>query len=214
MRTARPPACSPPIIAYHKLGLGQDTIATATASRTSNVVTLTTSVPHWQHVGGQIALSGMPDASYNGTTLYIQSVLSPTSLTIAQAGPDLAAAASSGTITVTSFGNCTTGAAFWDSSSVPAAYRGNLIYGDYISGNMVRVTFDGSNAVSQVQLLATGSTNHVAMAQGPDGAMYYAGYANNGTVRRLSYAASTPLAVRPPCISISCKERRCRSRSA
>ncbi len=188
-----------PVIAYHKLGLGQDTIAIASASRASGVVTLTTAVPHWQHVGGQIALSGMPDPSYNGSALVIQSVPSATTLTVAQAGPDLAEQpTASGLITVTSFGNCTTGAAFWDSSAVPAAYRGNLIYGDYISGNMVRVIFDGANAVSEVLLLATGSASHVAMAQGPDGALYYAGYVNNGTIRRLSYAASAPtLAVTP-----------------
>ena len=188
-----------PIIAYHKLGLGEDTVAVASASRTSNVVTLTTSVPHWQHVGGQISLSGMPDARLNGTTLFIQSILSPTSLTIAQSGPDIAVEnTTSGIITVVSFGNCTTGAAFWDSSSVPEAYRGNLIYGDYISGNMVRVIFDGTNAVSEILLLATGSAGHVAMTQGPDGALYYAGYTNLGTVRRLSFVTSTPvIAVTP-----------------
>jgi glucose/arabinose dehydrogenase len=188
-----------PIIAYHKLGLGEDTIAVASASRSSNVVTLTTTVPHWQHVGGQIALSGMPDPSFNGTGLFIQSILSPTSLTLAQAGPDLATETSAnGLITVMSFGNCTTGAAFWDSSSVPAAYNGNLIYGDYISGNMVRAVFDGNNAVSEVLLFATGSTSHVATTLGPDGALYYAGYVNNGTVRRLSYAATSPtLSVTP-----------------
>jgi hypothetical protein len=189
----------PPIIAYHKLGLGQDTVAVASASRTGGVVTLTTAAPHWQHVGGQITLSGMPDSSYNAGPLFIQAVPSPTSLTISQAGPDLAVSTSTtGLITVTSFGNCTTGAVFWDSSSVPAAYSGNLIYGDYISGNMVRVVFDANNAVSDIVLLATGSTGQVAMAQGPDGALYYAGYTNSGTIRRLSYAASTPtLAVTP-----------------
>ncbi len=188
-----------PIIAYHKLGLGQETIAISSASRTSNVTTLTTAVPHWQHVGGQIALSGMPDPSYNGTALTIQDVLSPTTLTIAQAGPDLAeGSAGNGLIIVTSFGNCTTGAVFWDSSSVPAAYRGNLIYGDYISGNMVRVTFDGTNAVSGMNLLATGSNSHVAMAQGPDGALYYAGYAGTGTIRRLSYATTSPTLATTP----------------
>jgi glucose/arabinose dehydrogenase len=187
-----------PIIAYHKLGLGEDTIAVASASRSGDVVTLTTSTPHWQHAGGQIALSGMPDPSYNGTTLIIQSVPSPTSLTVAQPGPDLAEEpAGNGLITVTSFGNCTTGAVFWDSSSVPAPYRGNLIYGDYISGNMVRVTFDATNAVSGIRLLATGSASHVAMAQGPDGALYYAGYTNQGTIRRLSYAASSPAIAAP-----------------
>jgi glucose/arabinose dehydrogenase len=187
-----------PIIAYHKLGLGQDTVVIATASRTSNIVTLTTAVPHWQHVGGQITLSGMPDASLNGATLFIKSILSPTSLTIAQVGTDIAEVSASGLLTVISFGNCTTGAAFWDSSSVPASYNGNLIYGDYISGNMVRAVFDGNNAVSEVVLLATGSTYHVAMAQGPDGALYYAGYANLGTIRRLSYVATSPtLAVTP-----------------
>jgi glucose/arabinose dehydrogenase len=188
-----------PIIAYHKAGLGLDTIAVATASRTSNIVTLTTSVPHWQHVGGQIALSAMPDTSFNGPTFFIQSILSPTSLTLAQVGTDLPSeATTSGLITVMSFGNCTTGAAFWDSSSVPASYNGNLIYGDYISGNMVRAVFDSNNAVSQITLFATGSTDHVAMAQGPDGALYYAGYVNNGTIRRLSYIATSPaLAVSP-----------------
>ena len=129
----------------------------------------TTTGPHGYRQGEKVTTSAVGNPSFNGS-FYVASVPSPTTFTVAQAGPD---AASGGGSVVNLFqGGSVTGGCFYDSSAVPAAYRGNFFYGDYISGNFIRATLNATNGVSSVDYFGTGITNLIDIAVGPDGALY------------------------------------------
>jgi len=61
--------------------------ATPGADRTTNVVTITTPLPHGFIAAQSITIAGVTDSSFNGTFI-VASVSTPTTLTYAQTGPD------------------------------------------------------------------------------------------------------------------------------
>src|SRR5207247_10380709 len=107
---------------------------------------------------------------------YLASVSGTSTFTVSQTGPN--ESSGGGSAVTLNQGGCVTGGTFYDSTSWPAAYRGNFFYGDYNSGRIQRATLDGSNQVSSDDYFVTGITNCVDMAVGPDGALYYIGVSN------------------------------------
>ncbi|MBA3708720.1 MAG: PQQ-dependent sugar dehydrogenase [Planctomycetes bacterium] len=173
-----------PRIVYRTNGNVTYDAAIAATVRSGSVATVTTTAAHRFRRGGKVVITGVTDASFNGT-VYVASVPSATTFTAAQAGAN--ATSGSGTATAGNFGGCITGGAFLDSSAVPAAYRGNFFFGDYNTGNLMRATFDGANNVTSVDLFATGSSGQIDAAVGPDGLLYFAGYgASTGEIHRAS----------------------------
>ena len=83
------------------------------------------------------------------------------------------------------YGGSVTGGTFFDSSAVPAAYRGNYFFGDYNSGRVNRVTMGATNNVTSLDFFATGLSGAIDMSIGPDGALY--GLQHNGTIKRWAY---------------------------
>jgi glucose/arabinose dehydrogenase len=163
------------------------------AVRKQGVVTFSTAAEHFLRPGERITVAGVTDASFNGV-FFVASVPTATSFTVAQAGPDAtsgSAGAQPATATTTYMGGCVVGGEFYDSSAVPAPYRGNLFFGDYNSGLIFRAIIDpASNAVTSVDLWAHDLGPVVDVALGPDGALYYVGTATK-RVRRGAYQPTT-----------------------
>jgi len=184
-----------PKIKYRTNGTDTRDLAPGTgAVRSSNMVTMTTTTAHGFRQGEQLTIAGVGDTSFNGT-LYVTSVPTPTTFTAAQAGTD--ATSGGGTATTLDQGGAVLGGCFYDSTAVPAAYRGNFFYGDLNSGRLMRATLNPSNEVTTVDYFVTGVANYIDMAVGPDGALYYANFA--GTIHRLAYTnfASQQIIVTP-----------------
>jgi glucose/arabinose dehydrogenase len=172
-----------PIIAYRTNGTQTtDIAATNGAVRTGNIVTFTTTGQHRVRRGGKITVAGVSDASFNGT-FFVASVPSNTTFTVPQTGPG--ASSGGGTVATANIGGCVTGGTFYESTAFPAAYHGNFFFGDYNSGKIERVILDPSQQVVSVDDFVTGSSAHVDMATGPDGALYYVGIATQ-TLKRLA----------------------------
>jgi glucose/arabinose dehydrogenase len=186
-----------PRIKYRTGGVDTRTITASGAVRTNNIATFTTTAVHGFRQGERIVITGVSNASFNGTN-FVESTPTSTTFRFIQPGPD--AASGSGSATTMSQGNAVSGGCFYDSSAVPAAYRGNFFYGDYISGNFIRAILNATNGVSSVDYFGTGITNLIDIAVGPDGALYYAGH--GGAIHRLTYNYAqqqlivTPLNVR------------------
>src|SRR6185436_16506280 len=113
------------------------TIAAGGASRSAGVATYTTTVTHGFRQGEKLAITGVPDASFNGS-FYVASIVNNTTFTVAQAG--INAVSGGGTATTQNIGGALTGGAFYDGTAFPAQYRGNFFFGDYNSGRVQRVT--------------------------------------------------------------------------
>jgi glucose/arabinose dehydrogenase len=173
-----------PILAYPTGGSVASALAADGATRAGGVASFTTTLPHGLRVGASVTVGGVADASFNGQH-FVSAVSSPTIFSVAQSGPD--AASSGGAVTLLDLGNAVTGGTFWDSSSVPAAYRGNFFFGDYGSGNIARVTFGPDYRIASVALFATAS-RLIDLAVGPDGDVYYATF--QGSVHRIHYNAA------------------------
>jgi MYXO-CTERM domain-containing protein len=173
-----------PIISYDTNGAAARDIAATGAARSGGVVTITTSAAHRFRPGAKVTVAGVTDASFN-TTAFVTSA-DALSFQYLQAGPD--AVSGSGTATPLEIGGCVTGGAFWDSSAVPADYRGNFFFGDYVSASIVRTKLNAKNQVSEVDLWATGEIRMIDMALGPDGDMYYGSH--TGALVHSSFVAS------------------------
>jgi glucose/arabinose dehydrogenase len=164
---------------------GQDTrnVAPATgAARVGGIVTFTTTGTHGFRQGEKITITNVVDGSFNGT-IYVASVPSATTFTAVQAGLD--ATSGGGTATTLYQGGCVTGGCFYDSTAIPAAYQGNLFYGDLNSSLLMRATLSPLNEVMTVDLFANNVSQPIDMSVGPDGALYSVIY--NGTIYRLAY---------------------------
>jgi glucose/arabinose dehydrogenase len=174
---------------------GSDTwnITPAGAVRSNNTVTFTISTNHGFRQGEKIYIAGVTNASFNGHH-FVDSTPTATTFTAAQAETN--AASGGGTATTSNQGAAVTGGCFYDSTGVPAAYRGNFFYGDWASGNFMRATLNATNGVSTVDFFATGITRHIDAAIGPDGALYCGGHL--GTIFRLSYNYSQQQVVATP----------------
>ena len=117
---------------------------------------------------------------------YVSAIPSATEVSIAQAGPD--ATSGGGAIRTTAIGGAITGGAFWDSSGVPSAYRGDFFFGDYVSGRMQRVDLSASNVVSAVRDFGSGFPSCDRRFGGTGRRPLLPDY--DGDVRRVSYKFS------------------------
>jgi len=176
-----------PVIKY-RTGTSTDQrniTASTGASRLNNVVTFTTTGTHGFRQGEKISISNVVDASFNGS-VYVATIPSATSFTANQTGANTTSGG--GTATTMYQGNCISGGCFYD-ATVPAAYRGNFIYGDYGSGRLMRATLNSTNAVQTVDYFVTGSNSQIDTTVGPDSALYY--IENGGEIHRLAYTNFT-----------------------
>jgi glucose/arabinose dehydrogenase len=173
-----------PVVVYRTNGSDSRTITAA--ARAGGVSTFTTSAAHGFRLGGRIDITGVGDTSFNGNG-YVTAVASATQFSIAQAGGN--ATSSGGTATTLNIGGAMSGGTFWESTALPAAYRGNFFFGDYNSGRIERVTLNSSNVVTSVDHWANNLGQPIDIDVGPDGNLYYVNYA--GLVRRAVLAAPT-----------------------
>lgn len=182
-----------PAISYATNTVESHPISSSGTVRLGGVVTIHTAEPHRFRPGAKVSVAGVSNPSFNGS-FFLTQVLSPTQFNFHQAGPD--AVSGSGTASSQSLGGCVTGGTFWDSTAVPAAYRGNFFFGDFVSGKIMRATLDDANQVASVDEWGSGTKGIVDLAIGPDGNLYYA--PTTGVVNRVSYGATAQaLAVTP-----------------
>lgn len=172
-----------PTVAYNNDSAPAFAIANVT--RANGVVTVTTSLEHKLRPGAHITLAGVTDASFDGSSFVTSE--SKFTFTFAQAGAN--ASSSGGSATPDAIGGCVTGGDFWDSSAVPAAFRGNFFFGDYNTGNLMRVQLAAQNQVKSVELWGSGIERIVDVALGPEGDLYYAW--NTGYLFRANYTFTT-----------------------
>lgn len=173
-----------PIIAYRTGGFDNRVIANAT--RAGGVATFTTTVAHRFRVGTKVTISGVANPSFNGTA-FVNAIPTTTEFSIQQAGAN--ASSTGGSAITLTIGNAITGGTFWDSSGVPADYRGNFFFGDYISDNMVRAKIDASGNVTEVDFWGDYPLP-IDFDVGPDGNLYYISYGNvtiGGAIAKASY---------------------------
>lgn len=181
-----------PKIVYRTNGVDARNVVTAT--RTGGVSTFTTTAAHGFRVGSNITIAGVANTSFNTNPganqyVYVASVPTATTFTVAQAGAD--AASTGGTASTLNQGGCLTGGAFYDGSAADASYRGNFFYGDCNSGRIMRARIDdATNAVLSTDYWATGVSSQVDITSGPDGALYYVGVGTSN-VFRATYNASS-----------------------
>ncbi|MBN1210751.1 MAG: PQQ-dependent sugar dehydrogenase [Myxococcaceae bacterium] len=172
-----------PVIKYRTNGTDTRTIAASGVSgavRSGGVVTFTTTGTHGFRKGEKITVAGVGDASFNGD-VYVASTPSATTWTAVQAGPD--ATSGGGTARTQSLGGSITGGTFYDSTLFPPEYRGNFIFVDYNTGQLVRATLAGDNTVATVDEWGTGFSSGVDVDMGPDGALYVLGVASGELTR-------------------------------
>jgi glucose/arabinose dehydrogenase len=181
-----------PEIVYRTNSTDSRTVSTNGAVRNNNVVTFTYNAvgsgTAFLQPGNRVTVSGVADSSFNGV-YDILSVISPTQFSVADVGPD--ATSSGGTIVTAGWGGCITGGAFYTSTTAPAAYRGNLFFGDFNSGRIMRATLDSNNNITSVSEFANNFGNIVDVTVGPDGALYYVSAGGSGVIRRTAYNVST-----------------------
>jgi glucose/arabinose dehydrogenase len=171
--------------------------AMAGAVRANGIVTFSTTLPHGFRQGEKITVSGVGDAGFNGT-FPVASLPDATTFTVVQAGPG--AQSGGGTAATHYQGGSVTGGAFYTATQFPAAYRGNLFYGDYNSNQLMRATLDpGTNAISSIDQWGTGPAGQVDIAVGPDGALYYHGHGSL-EIYRASHDASVQGLVASPTV--------------
>ena len=172
-----------PKIKYRTNSTDTRTIAPATgASRSDNVATFTTTATHGFRQGEKITIALVADATFNGA-VFVAGTPTATTFTAAQTGPD--ATSGGGTAQTQSQGGAVTGGTFYDSTGAPENYRGNFFYNDYNSGRIMRAVVGPGTTVQSVDYFATGNTNAIDVAVGPDGALYYVGHTT--TIRRAAY---------------------------
>lgn len=164
------------------------------AVRSGGVATFTTSVAHLFRVGTNLTISGVANASFNQSNLYVASVPSATTFTALQVGADTNSMG--GSAATLSQGGCLTGGGFYDGSAASAEYRGNFFYGDCNSGRIMRARINpGNNAVLSVDYWATDIASQVDVSNGPDGALYYTGVGTNDIYRATFDATGQALVV-------------------
>ncbi|MFN0252390.1 MAG: PQQ-dependent sugar dehydrogenase [Kofleriaceae bacterium] len=175
-------ATTSPIVAYRTGGTNGLNLGAASAVRANNVVTITTSGAHRLRKGATVTIAGIDDASFDGT-FAIASVPSLTSFTYAQTAGD--ATSGNGTAQPDDYGNVILGGAFYDATLFPQQYRQNYFFGDFGTGQFVRVETASDNSVSRVSRFGTNLGNHIDASTGPDGALYVVDH--GGNIRRISY---------------------------
>jgi glucose/arabinose dehydrogenase len=175
-----------PKIKYRTNGTDVRNITPSTgASRVNNVVTFTTTGTHGFRQGEKISIAGVSAGGFNGG-IFVATVPSATTFTANQTGANTTSGG--GTATTLNQGNCISGGCFYD-ATVPTAYRGNFIYGDFGSGRLMRATLGAGNAVQTVDYFVTGSGSQIDVSVGPDSALYYVEH--GGEIHQLAYTNFT-----------------------
>jgi glucose/arabinose dehydrogenase len=197
-----------PAVVYGTNYWVEGTITAGGAVRSGGVATFTTTAAHGFRRGGKVTIANVGDGSFNGSDFNILDVPTPTTFTVAQAGPNATSgggrASGSGLIAGEVMGGCITGGAFYTSTAFPPAYRGNFFFGDYNTGRVFRVSLDAGNNVTSVNLFSTGITNCVDVTVGPDGAVYYIGAGGDGVIRRTAHNATAQgLVITPTALNVS-----------
>ncbi|ATB33018.1 PQQ-dependent sugar dehydrogenase [Melittangium boletus] len=181
-----------PVIKYRTNGTDSRTITANGAVRSGGLATFTTTGDHGFRKGEKITVAGVTDASFNGAH-YVASVPSTTTWTATQASAD--ATSGGGTAVTQNLGGSLTGGVFYDSTLFPSDYRGNFLFGDYNSGKLVRARLAADGSVASVEEWATGISQAVDMAVGPDGALYAVGVTSKALTRIMSTAPGQKLIV-------------------
>lgn len=176
-----------PKIKYKTNGTDNRSIGAGGAARVNNVATFVTTSTNGFRQGEKLTIAGVGDSSFNGV-FYVASVLNATTFTIAQTGAN--ATSGGGTATTESLGGALTGGYFYDSTAVPAAYRGNFFFCDFNSDRVMRAVVNQNSDVLSVDYFASGIIQAVDVTTGPDGALYYAEF--GGAIYRTSYASPAP----------------------
>jgi glucose/arabinose dehydrogenase len=94
----------------------------------------------------------------------------------------------------TSVGGCIIGGPLYTGTTYPTTYQGSVFFADFAQEFIKRITFDSSGNVTGVSTFATGVSQPVWLAQGPDGNLYYISIGAQ-LVKRIRY---TGTANRPP----------------
>lgn len=173
-----------PVISYYTDDAPIFTVSPTGAVRAGGVVTITTTKEHRLRPGSKVTVAGVTDPSFDATAF----ITAETRTTFSFAQPGADAASGGGTATPDYIGGCVTGGDFWDSSAVPASYRGNFFFGDYNAGALMRVQLGASNRVTSVDHFGSGISRIVDTALGNDGDLYYC--SNTGGVFRARYLAT------------------------
>jgi MYXO-CTERM domain-containing protein len=155
-------------------------------SRSGDVVTVTTSVVNGFRKGIEVTIAGTTGFN-TAQPVPIRSIESTTVFTITQPGTNNQSD-TTGTATILDFGNVVTGGTFYDASQFPAAYRGNLFFGDFGQGSIGRVILAGDGTVADAQLWGDSIGSWIDSSVGPDGALWYVGH--GGEIFRTVYNAA------------------------
>lgn len=155
--------------------------------RVGNTLTVTTTGDQYFHVGQRLGIAGATDTTFDGV-IYVTRWMSPRVFTATQVGAN--ASAGGGTATTDDLGGCITGGAFWSSSRVPVAYRGNFFFGDCNDGTLTRVQLEVGNVISRTDLFGTGHGQSIDTDLGPDGDLYH--LKGGGEIVRISYNGAAP----------------------
>jgi glucose/arabinose dehydrogenase len=94
----------------------------------------------------------------------------------------------------TSVGGCIIGGPLYSGTTYPTTYHGSVFFADFTQEFIRRIVFDSSGNVTGVSTFATGVSQPVYVAQGPDGNLYYISIGAQ-QVKRIRY---TGTANRPP----------------
>lgn len=182
-----------PVLKYRTNGTDTRTIAAGGAVRSDGVATFTTTGTHGFRRGERLTIAGVSDPAFIGD-VYVAATPTTTTFTAAQPGAN--AVSGGGTAKTAALGGCITGASFFDSTAVPATYRGNYFFGDLNSGNLVRAVLDDANNVDTVDVFATGFSQAIDTAVGPDGRLY--GVQHNGRIVRWTHTPSAQALIVTP----------------
>jgi glucose/arabinose dehydrogenase len=196
----QPQGYLPPVIKYRTNGTDNRPIRADGAVRSDNLVTISTGEPHGFLRGEKIKISGSSPSSFDGE-FFVASVPQPTSFTLRQSG--LNEAGGGGSAASLKLGGSITGGTFYNSTAFPREFWGNLFFGDYNSGRLLRATLDSNNGITSVDTFATAIRQFLDICVGPDGALYYVGHNSTGTIYRMAHqGGTTKIVVHPTTLSM------------
>jgi glucose/arabinose dehydrogenase len=157
-----------PIIAYRTNGV--DVRAITAIARSNGVLSVTTGAgANRFRRGMRVTLAGIGDPSMNGEVL-VGDTPTPNVFQAIQPGPD--ASSSGGTAINQGFGGAITGGTFYDSTGFDAVHRGAFFFGDFNSGQLMRVPFDAQFRVERIDVFGTNLGATVDAEVAPDGNLW------------------------------------------
>jgi glucose/arabinose dehydrogenase len=174
-----------PIIKYLTNGSDNRTLTAGGAVRNGGVVAFTTTGTHGFRRGEMLTISGVGNASFNGT-VFVASTSSATTFSALQSGAN--ESSGGGSAATANLGGCITGGTFYAGTQFASEYRGDFFFGDYNSGRIMRAHLQSPSVVERVETWATGHSGYIDIDTGPDGALYYV--THNGALFRTVFNAS------------------------